>query len=495
MRLYLPGRERIFIQRTLIALLMALLCGCAASGPAQAPAALEAPETPEAPEAPAAPETALSHPDALMEAPDKAESDALMEAPDKGEASALRDEPDSTASAPSAPSAPSDEDRAPLKVEAVTEGMYTKLSAGENVRLLIVGDSIGAGSGVKDEDNWVSRLGRWIEVNYGTGCEITNVSMGGNSSFAGYARVKTLPEEPVYDAAVVCYGQNDGTKVFPGEYEALIRALKKKYGGCDIICVLESSQKKYTKKMLAIREISAYYGLQEADAIAAFHNSPSDYDELTLDGKHPNEKGHELYFAALREIVEESVKQKKAGTEPETEADTTPGQDTITLPSPLNSAAAEYESFLWLPSREWNRTDENAWEIAVGDAEDGAGSANEDSESGTGARKEPREEMQEEIQEDTRRTESTEDTEYTGCTEYTGRLGFDQIYAPGGGWVDIYLDGIKEGRCEINWPYDYSERIIGHMTEDEQKIRRKIRLEYSSAELSDGFLGLILTTG
>lgn len=38
---------------------------------------------------------------------------------------------------------------------------------------------------------------------------VTNVSMGGNTSYAGYVRTMDLDDSTDYDLAIICYGQND----------------------------------------------------------------------------------------------------------------------------------------------------------------------------------------------------------------------------------------------------------------------------------------------
>lgn len=69
---------------------------------------------------------------------------------------------------------------------------------------------------------------------------VTNVSMGGNTSYAGYVRTMDLDDSPDYDLAIICYGQNDGSDSFSTYYESTIQAIKSKYPDCSIISILES---------------------------------------------------------------------------------------------------------------------------------------------------------------------------------------------------------------------------------------------------------------
>lgn len=73
--------------------------------------------------------------------------------------------------------------------------------------------------------------------------------MGGNTSYAGYVRTMALNDGVDYDLAIICYGQNDALEGFSTNYEAVIRAIERKYSDCSIISTLESSQREYTEKM------------------------------------------------------------------------------------------------------------------------------------------------------------------------------------------------------------------------------------------------------
>ena len=41
-----------------------------------------------------------------------------------------------------------------------------------------------------------------------------------------------------YDLAIICYGQNDALEGFSTNYEAIIRAIERKYPDCSIISIL-----------------------------------------------------------------------------------------------------------------------------------------------------------------------------------------------------------------------------------------------------------------
>ena len=101
------------------------------------------------------------------------------------------------------------------RLKEENDSFYQKLEDGFDVNILIVGDSIGAGAGTKTAGNqWFEQLKSYLRKEYGIRVGMTNVSMGGNASYAGYVRVMALEDEEDYDLAILCYGQNDSPDGF-----------------------------------------------------------------------------------------------------------------------------------------------------------------------------------------------------------------------------------------------------------------------------------------
>ena len=97
------------------------------------------------------------------------------------------------------------------KQTEIDDSFYQKLEDGIDVNILIVGDSIGEGAGASSYSSfWVSLLQAYLQDTYSiSNINVTNVSMGGNASYAGYVRTMSLNDNVQYDLAVICYGQND----------------------------------------------------------------------------------------------------------------------------------------------------------------------------------------------------------------------------------------------------------------------------------------------
>ena len=185
-----------------------------------------------------------------------------------------------------------------------TENVYTKIAQGQPISILVVGDSIGAGSGAsKPEFNFANRLKSALQQKYSVTATVVNVSMGGNTTYAPLIRVFKLIKSHNFDLVIICSGQNDHISSLGKYYEALVRNIKTKYPNAEIISILQSSQKTYTDKIKTIQKIAQHYNIPTADTIIPFTNGENGtYSSLTVDGIHPTNKGYALYAQTLEAL-------------------------------------------------------------------------------------------------------------------------------------------------------------------------------------------------
>lgn len=240
-----------------------------------------------------------------------------------------------------------------LKRKEAEDSFYQKLADGFDVNVLVVGDSIGEGAGTQtDGQQWYKQLQMYLETVNNGKVSVTNVSMGGNASYAGYVRTMALNDGVDYDLAIICYGQNDGVDGFSTNYESIIRAIRGKYPDCSIISILESSQRAYTEKMITIQNICEHYSIPVADTIAAFNNSGKAYDDLTGDGVHPNDAGQEIYFETVKAVIDDHV---AASTGKMADADA------------INADVHKFDNFVWYGAgSDFERVDDTAFIISAG---------------------------------------------------------------------------------------------------------------------------------
>ena len=185
---------------------------------------------------------------------------------------------------------------------------YTNVIDKLPINILINGDSIGDGL-------YTSALSSVIESEFGSKVQIDNISLPGNTSFAGFCQnnINYQPEKS-YDLIFLCYGQNDlDSDNFSFDYENLLRSTIIKYPDAQILPILESSQKTYSNKIKKIMELCEYYNIAYVDTIHSFNASGFPYQQLTLDGIHPNTLGYKIYCQEIVNVLHTCLSEKQNG--------------------------------------------------------------------------------------------------------------------------------------------------------------------------------------
>lgn len=300
---------------------------------------------------------------------------------------------------------------------------------GSDLRVLIVGDSIGEGAGASDPAlKWYKYLTPYMKETYGVRMKITNVSMGGNTSYAGYARVMALDDEEDYDLAIICYGENDKPEDFSLYYESILRAVNHKYPSCKLITILESSQRDYTDKIRTIQSLSEHYDAYVADMIAAFRDSGKPYEELCDDGTHPNDAGQKVYYETVRACLDAYYADREQMTEHVVEA--------------VNQEIVFLDNFQYYSAGDFRKVDEYTYELKADIP--------------------------------------------------LSMLGIDYTSVKGINQITVCVDGENVCDKQIGWENDFTLRII-EVAADECEVRSAIRIVFSSKEQMDAFHGIIFS--
>jgi len=194
------------------------------------------------------------------------------------------------------------------------KSVYEKLKSGEDIRYLIIGDSIGQGDGAPAANGWSSLLANKLSDGYNSVADPTNITTGGATVLGGWADyIEKLPETDGFDLVFICFGHNDqanmGTDQFGAIYENLIQKIKRDYPYAEIVTLIESSLQSENFPDI-IKNLSRHYGIINIDTREAFGKSGVPYDQLTDDGVHPNSKGYALY---AEQIYDEIVANANGG--------------------------------------------------------------------------------------------------------------------------------------------------------------------------------------
>jgi lysophospholipase L1-like esterase len=193
--------------------------------------------------------------------------------------------------------------------------VYEKIAAGQPIRYLVIGDSIGRGSGAEvPELRWFKQLEQMIAAKFGVDMTGEYIVQGGATAFEGlYNLTHSLPTQG-HDIVFIVFGENDrkymNSADFAITYEALIRKAKTLNPNADIVTITESSLS-FEDFAAKIKEISAYYRTTHIDMRPVFQQSGLSVDQLTKDQVHPNGMGYKLYAEQIVTFIDENVKNRK----------------------------------------------------------------------------------------------------------------------------------------------------------------------------------------
>lgn len=246
-------------------------------------------------------------------------------------------------------------------LHAISQGKsgYQKLADHENIRLLVVGDSIAEGVGAGSKAmTFVNQLKSQLEARYGVTCTLNNQSVSGTASMFGYARTKLLDDQVPYDLIVICYGHNDSDLNFSHYYESMLRALHTKYPHASMIAVAEHTQRDTSNnpslKMQVIQNLCDRYGVQIADTARAY-NARSGQSLISSDGLHPNNDGHSVYCSTILDVVNTGTSAR------------TGWKGTV---SPADNSIRNYDFFTYFYKDQFTRNG-NSWEMSLSSSQNG----------------------------------------------------------------------------------------------------------------------------
>lgn len=193
-----------------------------------------------------------------------------------------------------------------IVVSFIMVGMLSSCNYSKPIRILILGDSIGAGAGTDNsEDKCFNILKTHLEGVSEKDVIIENPSLGANTSYAAYCMANRIPNSLKFDYVFVCMGANDSETDFNLYYESIFIVVRERFGNVPIISIIENSLFDQNEKRTVIEEVSNHYKAKVMDMAKAFSNGEYSYGELCEDGTHPNTLGHKLYSDSAIHIIEE----------------------------------------------------------------------------------------------------------------------------------------------------------------------------------------------
>ena len=176
----------------------------------------------------------------------------------------------------------------------------------ESKKLLILGDSISAGSGLKESENWVQLLENSLRKS-GKELQIINSSISGDTTIGGLSRIESDLEEHKPNYVLIELGGNDALRGYP------INKIKS-----NLLKIVEASLLAKANPIIMQIRIPPNYG---KNYVAAFESIYSEIAEeknipiltfllekvalnkslMQLDGIHPNQKAQQIIASQVEQ--------------------------------------------------------------------------------------------------------------------------------------------------------------------------------------------------
>jgi lysophospholipase L1-like esterase len=193
--------------------------------------------------------------------------------------------------------------------------LYEKLNKAMPIRYVIIGDSIGRGSGAeKSSLKWYRQLERLWKKEYGSRASGKFIVQSGATSFEGLYKMDSHPVDPAVDAVFIVFGENDRKYMkahdFSLLYESLIRRSLSIFPRAEIITFTESClpNSEFAK---VIEQVSKHYNATNIDMRIPFQKSGLPISKLTKDLIHPNGLGYSLYADEIMTNMKKNINEDK----------------------------------------------------------------------------------------------------------------------------------------------------------------------------------------
>ena len=193
-----------------------------------------------------------------------------------------------------------------LKIVLILIFTFSYSITADTKKLLILGDSISAGYGIKESENWVSLLENYLNAGSETKYILINSSVSGDTTSGGVSRISKALEVSSPDFVLIELGGNDALRGYP--LENIEKNLE--------IIVKEVLNKK-SKPILMQIKIPPNYGKKYVDAFEDLYPSISEKYQIPLvefllekvaldsslmqaDGIHPNSLAQPIIALAMK---------------------------------------------------------------------------------------------------------------------------------------------------------------------------------------------------
>ncbi|WP_445491155.1 GDSL-type esterase/lipase family protein [Niallia sp. 03133] len=200
------------------------------------------------------------------------------------------------------------------KKPAASMSVYEKIKEKEDVHYLIIGDSIGRGSGASTkEGTWFHLLEKKIEKTYDVNLSRNSIVQSGATAFEGFYKFKHTPINEA-DLVFIVFGENDrkymNEQQFATFYEQLLLQVKSRFPSAELITITESCLEN-DAFVNTITALSKNFQATNIDMRIPFEKSGYSAKQLTKDLVHPNDKGYKIYSREIFHVLNNKIKKNK----------------------------------------------------------------------------------------------------------------------------------------------------------------------------------------
>ena len=327
-------------------------------------------------------------------------------------------------------------------VEVTRGDFYDKLNSGNAVNVLVLGDGFAYGDGATNlEDSWSEQLSQKLGDAFKSNVFVNNYALAGdNGAYAGFVIANELTTDVEYDAAVLSFGSYDDKDTFPAFYEALIRALNKKFPGIEIISLIEPSSVTNpdgpaATNADAVKNITSHYLGETIDIAKGFEEAGKDVKATVAKNKiNQNDEGNDI----TSDVIVKAIQTSAAAGDQKGESQTI---------KPLDEKISELESFAYIPADSFAKLNDTTYEILADYVTDAEGNKIE------------------------------------------GLLGLDYDYLTGDNDVYVTVDGQPFGRNTVKFDGAESEQHIV-LINDNFSSADHVTIKFATKEEADTFAGM-----
>ncbi len=190
--------------------------------------------------------------------------------------------------------------------------MLTQIALAKQTTILVMGDSLSAGHGIKVEEGWVTLLQQELtkkQHGYSVNARVINASVSGETTSGGLTRLPAVLNQHKPDIVIIELGGNDGLrgqqlKIMQNNLQAMISATQE--GGAKIILagmqIPTNYGPRYTKEF---REIYSTLAEKNNTALIPFllDGVATQRNLMQQDGIHPTAEAQPLILKNVLPVL------------------------------------------------------------------------------------------------------------------------------------------------------------------------------------------------